>query len=150
MPTLEVGALTVISVTPKDVGQVTLGSVVEPVEGTEPAPVMKVSGKKEKNGRGEGGGGGGRDRSGAGVGERDGDGVSAETAAGDKYVSILGPRTAKKALDTGLVDEVLVHIAPVLLGDGLRLFDQPGGTNVKLEVVGGPQVTNLWARVKKS
>jgi hypothetical protein len=43
-----------------------------------------------------------------------------------------------------------VHIAPVMLGDGVRLFDHPGGTNVKLErvsVTESPQVTNLWFRV---
>ncbi|MEU7859982.1 hypothetical protein [Nonomuraea sp. NPDC049141] len=49
-----------------------------------------------------------------------------------------------------MLDEVLVFIAPVLLGDGVRLFDRPGGTNVKLErlsLAGAPQSTNLWFRV---
>jgi hypothetical protein len=43
-----------------------------------------------------------------------------------------------------------VHIAPVLLGDGVRLFDRTGGTNVKLERINLTQsslVTNLWLRV---
>jgi hypothetical protein len=41
-------------------------------------------------------------------------------------------------------------VAPVLLGDGTRLFDRPGGANVKLErieVTTAPGATNLWLRV---
>lgn len=41
-----------------------------------------------------------------------------------------------KCLEAGLLDEILVHIAPVLLGDGVRLVDHPGGTKV------------MWLRVK--
>ena len=69
--------------------------------------------------------------------------------AGDKYV-VLGADTARSCLGTGAIDEVLVHIAPVLLGDGVRLHEHPGGTNIKLErisVTESPQVTNLWFRV---
>lgn len=53
-------------------------------------------------------------------------------------------------LDAGLLDEIFISIAPVLLGDGVRLFDHPGGTNVKLErlsLTQAPQATNLWLRV---
>jgi dihydrofolate reductase len=76
--------------------------------------------------------------------------ATAKAAAGDKYVVVLGATTAQECLDAGLLDEVLVHIAPVLLGDGVRLFERPGGTNVKLERIGltdSPRVTNLWLRV---
>jgi dihydrofolate reductase len=76
--------------------------------------------------------------------------AAAKTAAGDKYVVILGATIAQECLDAGLLDEVLVHIAPVLLGDGVRLFDRPGGSNVKLERISltdAPRVTNLWLRV---
>jgi dihydrofolate reductase len=78
--------------------------------------------------------------------------AAAKAAAGDKYVVILGATTAQECLDAGLLDEGLVHIAPVLLGDGARLFDRAGGTNIKLERVGlthSPRVTNLWLRVVK-
>ena len=78
--------------------------------------------------------------------------ATAKGAAGDRYVVILGANTAQQCLDAGVLDEVLVHIAPVLLGDGVRLFDRPGGTNVKLERISltdSPQVTNLWFRVVK-
>ena len=74
-----------------------------------------------------------------------------KAAVGNKYVAILGPSTAKQVLDAGLLDEILVHIAPVLLGDGVRLFNLPGGANVKLERIGlthSPKVTNLWLRVR--
>ncbi|HEX9537200.1 MAG TPA: dihydrofolate reductase family protein [Streptosporangiaceae bacterium] len=75
--------------------------------------------------------------------------VTAKAAAGDKYVAILGASTAQQCLDAGIVDEMLVHIAPVLLGDGVRLFSQPGGTKVKFERIScthGARVTNLWLR----
>jgi dihydrofolate reductase len=75
---------------------------------------------------------------------------AAKAAAGDKYVVVLGATTARWCLQAGVLDEVLVHVAPVLLGDGVRLFDHPGGTNVKLERISlteSPQVTNLWFRV---
>ena len=76
--------------------------------------------------------------------------ATAKAAAGDKYVVVLGADTARSCLNAGVLDEVLVHIAPVLLGDGVRLFDRTGGTNVKLERISlteSPQVTNLWLRV---
>jgi len=76
---------------------------------------------------------------------------SVKATAGNKYLVLLGASTAKQVLDAGMLDEILVHIAPVLLGDGVRLFNQPDGTNVKLEQIGptqSPKVTNLWLRVK--
>jgi riboflavin biosynthesis pyrimidine reductase len=76
--------------------------------------------------------------------------AAAKAAAGDKYVNVLGADTARQCLDAGLIDEILVCIAPVLLGDGVRLFDCPGGTNVKLERISlthAPLATNLWMRV---
>jgi dihydrofolate reductase len=76
--------------------------------------------------------------------------AAASAAAGDKYVNVLGADVARQCLDAGALDEVLVAIAPVLIGDGVRLFEHPGGTNVKLEqfsVTHTPGVTNLWLRV---
>jgi hypothetical protein len=35
--------------------------------------------------------------------------------------------------DLGLIDEIDIHIVPVLLGDGIRLYDNPGGEIVRLE-----------------
>jgi riboflavin biosynthesis pyrimidine reductase len=65
-------------------------------------------------------------------------------------VFVLGADTARSCLNAGVLDEILVHIAPVLLGDGVRLHEHPGGTSIKLERISlteSPQVTNLWLRV---
>jgi dihydrofolate reductase len=59
----------------------------------------------------------------------------AREAAGDRVVNVLGATLARGLLERGLLDEVLVSIAPVLLGDGTRLFDHPGGTHVRLEPI---------------
>ncbi|HEX5405418.1 MAG TPA: dihydrofolate reductase family protein [Pseudonocardiaceae bacterium] len=75
---------------------------------------------------------------------------AAKAAAGDKYVNILGADIARQCVEAGVLDEVLVCIAPVFLGDGVLLFDHPGGTNVKLEQISVSQAhraTNLWLRV---
>jgi dihydrofolate reductase len=71
-------------------------------------------------------------------------------AAGDKYVNVLGASVAAQCLRAGVLDEVLVTVVPVFLGDGTRLFEQPGGHTVRLEstdISHTPQVTNLWYRV---
>jgi dihydrofolate reductase len=78
--------------------------------------------------------------------------AAAKAAAGDRYVNIIGADVARQCLDAGELDEVLVLIAPVLLGDGVRLFAQPGGTNIKLErlsLTHTPHATNLWFRVRR-
>ena len=69
----------------------------------------------------------------------------AKAAAGDKYVNVLGANVAKQCLEAGLLDEVLVFIAPVLLGDGVPLFRSDGGTNVRLTPI--PSETTHWYRV---
>lgn len=74
----------------------------------------------------------------------------ATAAAGDGYVNVLGAQTARQCLEAGMLDEILVFLAPVLLGDGVRLFDHPGGTNVRLERIaesGAPDPTGVWLRV---
>jgi dihydrofolate reductase len=84
------------------------------------------------------------------VGDLDSAVAAAKAAAGDKYVNILGASTARQCLDAGVLDEIFVCIAPVLLGDGVRLFEHPGGANVKLERLGlsdAPLATNIWMRV---
>jgi dihydrofolate reductase len=76
--------------------------------------------------------------------------AAAKAAAGDKYVNILGADVARQCLQAGVVDEILAFVAPVLLGDGVRLLDWPGGTEVRLErlsVEQAPLATGLWYRV---
>jgi riboflavin biosynthesis pyrimidine reductase len=73
--------------------------------------------------------------------------AEAREAAGEKYVNVLGAEVARSCLEAGLLDEILVLVAPVLLGDGTRLFDWPGGHSVDLvkrHVSDAPGVTNLW------
>ncbi|RJQ82276.1 dihydrofolate reductase [Pseudonocardiaceae bacterium YIM PH 21723] len=77
--------------------------------------------------------------------------TAASTAAGDGYVCVLGAATARSCLEAGLLDEVLVVVAPVLLGDGTRLFDHPGGRTVRLDrlrLESAEQSTCLWFRVR--
>jgi dihydrofolate reductase len=73
-------------------------------------------------------------------------------AAGDAYVNVLGADTARQVLEAGALDEVLVCIAPVLLGDGVRLFEHPGGRHVRLErthLSGEPHAAMLRYRVPR-
>ncbi|MFI8997295.1 dihydrofolate reductase family protein [Streptomyces sp. NPDC053542] len=85
------------------------------------------------------------------VGDLDSGIAAAKAAAGEKeYVNVLGADVAKQCLAAGALDEIFVCIAPVLLGDGVRLFAQPGGADVTLERIDlgrTPQSTNLWLRV---
>ncbi|HEX2284903.1 MAG TPA: dihydrofolate reductase family protein [Mycobacterium sp.] len=76
--------------------------------------------------------------------------AQSRAAAGDKCVNILGASVAAQCLEAGVLDEVMVSVLPVMLGDGTRLFEHPGGKTVRLEplnVTHTPQVTNLWFRV---
>jgi dihydrofolate reductase len=58
----------------------------------------------------------------------------ARSAAGGKDVEVLGADVAAQCLQRGLVDEILVYILPVLLGDGIR-FLPPGLPRIDLEPV---------------
>jgi len=49
--------------------------------------------------------------------------AAAKDAAGDRGVSLLGGTIARQCLQLGLVDEIQLHVVPVLLGDGISLFD---------------------------
>jgi dihydrofolate reductase len=76
----------------------------------------------------------------------------AKAAAGDKYVSLMGSAVPQQALRAGLLDEIQIHLVPVLLGAGVRLFDHLGTENIELEtvrVVDAPGVTHLRYRVVK-
>jgi len=75
-----------------------------------------------------------------------------EAAGGKNVVLGGGANTAQQYLKAGLIDEVQLHVVPVLLGAGARLFDNLGGAEVGLEcirVVDAPGVTHLTYRVLK-
>jgi dihydrofolate reductase len=60
----------------------------------------------------------------------------AREAAGHKNLEIFGASIAAQCLDSGLIDEIVVHIAPTLLGDGVRLYGEAGARGrVNLELV---------------
>jgi dihydrofolate reductase len=73
----------------------------------------------------------------------------ARSAAGDRDVAIGGgANTMQQYLAAGLVDEFELHVAPVILGAGERLFEQVG--DLKLEqvrAIEAPGVTHLKYRV---
>jgi dihydrofolate reductase len=76
----------------------------------------------------------------------------AQAAAGDKDVGIGGgANTIQQYLSAGLVDEFQIHVAPLLLGGGVRLFDQaPAHLEVETtRVLESPKVTHLKFRVVK-
>jgi dihydrofolate reductase len=75
----------------------------------------------------------------------------ARAAAGDRDVLVAGGADAiQQSLRAGLLDELQIHLVPVLLGDGVRLLDNLGATQAGLEldrVVDSPAVTHLRYRV---
>jgi dihydrofolate reductase len=73
----------------------------------------------------------------------------ARAVAGGKDIKLGGASPGKQALATGLCDEILVHISPVLLGGGVRLFDAlPAGIRLeKLSASDGPFATHLRYRL---
>jgi dihydrofolate reductase len=77
--------------------------------------------------------------------------ATARDAAGTLAVGIFGADIARQCLDAGLLDEIVVHIAPVLLGDGVRFYGGEGADEVQLERldVNGAQITDLRFRVAK-
>jgi dihydrofolate reductase len=79
--------------------------------------------------------------------------AQAKTAAGDKNVTVVGGASIiQQCLNAGLVDELHVDVRPVLLGDGLRLFEHLDASAIELErisVAETPLVTELRFRVIK-
>ena len=75
----------------------------------------------------------------------------AKAAAGDRDVMIAGgAHVFQQYLRAGLVDELQIHIAPLLLGSGTRLFGDFGDAQVRIEperVIQSPAVTHIRYRV---
>ncbi len=77
--------------------------------------------------------------------------ATALDAAGDKNLEVLGADVAGQCLQRGLVDEILVYVLPVLLGDGIR-FSAPGLSLTELEPISSARsrdATILRFRVRK-
>jgi dihydrofolate reductase len=76
----------------------------------------------------------------------------AKEAAGEKDVLVHGATVAQLALAAGVLDEIQIHLIPVLLGEGRRLFGHLGADHIELDlirVVDGPGVTHLRYHVKR-
>lgn len=78
--------------------------------------------------------------------------AEAKKAAGDANVLVHGAATAQRALAAGLLDELEIHLIPVLLGSGRRLFENLGIGQRQLERIrvlhGEDGVTHLRFRVR--
>ncbi len=78
--------------------------------------------------------------------------TKAKKLAGEKHVALHGASSIQQALKAGLLDEFHMNIAPVLLGEGVRLFDHLGSEPIHLErirVLETPGATHLSFRVVK-
>jgi dihydrofolate reductase len=78
--------------------------------------------------------------------------ATARAAANGKNVVIFGANLAHQCLSEGLLDEIVIHLAPVLLGDGVRLFGASDGNPIALRrttVAESGQITDLRFSVVK-
>ena len=78
--------------------------------------------------------------------------TQAKQAAGDKNVLVHGAGTAQLALAAGVLDELEIHLIPVLFGQGRRLFDHLSPEHIELErtriLEGESGVTHMHYRVR--
>jgi dihydrofolate reductase len=78
--------------------------------------------------------------------------ATAQAAAGEKDVGIFGASLSRQCLQAGLLDEIVIHLAPVLLGGGVRLYGGDGDRQIELERISlgeAEQLTDLRFRVVK-
>jgi dihydrofolate reductase len=76
--------------------------------------------------------------------------ATARSAAGGKNVVIFGANLAQQCLREGLLNEIVIHLAPVLLGAGVRLYESIGTDPIVLtrtELTATGQLTDLRFRV---
>lgn len=76
----------------------------------------------------------------------------AKAAAGGKTVAIATATLTQQYLDAGLLDELRVNLVPVLLGEGIRFFDNLATAPVQLDgptVLEGKHVTHLYYKVRR-
>ena len=78
--------------------------------------------------------------------------AKAKELAGDKDIALMGANVQQQFLVAGLLDEIHVDVVPVLLCEGVRLFDHLGSKHISLEqtkVGEGDQVAHLTYRLVK-
>jgi len=77
---------------------------------------------------------------------------TAKKLAGDKDVYIMGANVAQQFLKLGLIDEVSIHLVPIVFGSGTRLFEGLDGEHISLEileVIQTPEAIHMRFRVMK-
>lgn len=77
--------------------------------------------------------------------------AQARAAAGDRDVQVRGAYTGQRAIEAGVLDEVQIHLVPVLLGGGRRLFDAlPSLVELEIvRVIDTPEATHIRYRVRR-
>jgi dihydrofolate reductase len=60
---------------------------------------------------------------------------TAKKLAGDKDIYITGADVAQQFLERGLIDEISIHLNPVLFGSGTRLFGDLDSKHISLEII---------------
>ncbi len=78
--------------------------------------------------------------------------AEAKAIAGEKGVGVAGANVTQQCLKAGVLEDIGIDLVPVLLGDGVRLFDHLGIDPIELEcesVTPASGVTHLRYRVKK-
>jgi dihydrofolate reductase len=77
----------------------------------------------------------------------------AKAAAGDKNVAVSGAEVGQQLIRAGLVDELSIHLVPVLFGSGKRLYEQVGDEHIGLEplaVIETSSVIHMRFRVENA
>jgi dihydrofolate reductase len=77
--------------------------------------------------------------------------AQAKAAAGDRDVQVRGAYTGQRAIEAGVLDEVQIHLIPVLLGRGRRLFDVlPSLVELEIvRVIDTPEATHIRYRIRR-
>lgn len=78
--------------------------------------------------------------------------AKARVAAGDKNIVLIGASINQQCIKAGLCDELHIGIMPILLGDGLRLFEHIDFEQIKLEkfkIFEAGARTDIWFRILK-
>jgi dihydrofolate reductase len=77
--------------------------------------------------------------------------AQAKAVAGDRDVQVRGAYTGQRAIEAGVLDEVQIHLIPVLLGRGRRLFDVlPSLVELEIiRVIDTPEATHIRYRIRR-
>jgi len=77
--------------------------------------------------------------------------AQAKAVAGDADVQVRGAYTGQRAIEAGVLDEVQIHLIPVLLGRGRRLFDVlPSLVELEIvRVIDTPEATHIRYRIRR-